>query len=733
MVKKGRPGGGFPAIRYTISKAFEVGPFRLWAKMTSKNACKTCALGMGGQKGGMVNEAGQFPEVCKKSLQAQVADMKDAILPEFFDKTPLCELEKLTPKQAEDLGRLSFPVMLEEGADYFKAISWEAAMYYLESALKSTTPERAAFYSSGRSSNEAAFILQSFARVYGSNNVMNCSYYCHQASGVALKMAIGSGTATIELDDLKKCDLLVLVGANPASNHPRLMTLLAELRERGGKVIVINPLKEAGLERFFVPSRPLSLLMGSEIASSYIQPFAGGDLSLFVGALKAVLEEGLAKQDWLDQFTEGSADVIIDARNASWDQIVASSGVTESEIRQFARAVANAKACIFAWAMGLTHHTWGVDNILSMTNLALVTGQIGRPGAGLLPIRGHSNVQGIGSIGFSPSLSEALRKSLEKIYGKELPVEAGYDTNALVEAADDGKIDCLICLGGNLWGSNPDSTWASRSMKQIASTFYLSTKLNPGHFFGRGKRTIILPVLARDEEAQSTTQESMFNFVRLSSGGAANVEGQMRAESEIIVELADRVLGRMPFDWSKLRDHSEVRRLIAASIPGFEPIGQIEQGREFTIGGRVFHSAEFPTSSGKAILHRTTLPPPPGPDEFRLITLRSEGQFNSVVYEEHDLYRGITNRHSIILSAVDASRLDLHDGDRVTVCGEAGQLENIEVFISDIRPGVAAMYYPEANVLIKSRIDGRSRTPAFKSAPIKVKKSDSNQKQTKRH
>jgi molybdopterin-dependent oxidoreductase alpha subunit len=722
VVKKGLAGGGFPAIRYTISKAFEVGPLRLWAKMTSKNACKTCALGMGGQKGGMVNEAGHFPEVCKKSLQAQVADMKGAILPEFFEKNSIFVLEKLTPKQAEDLGRISFPVMLEEGGSHFKAITWEAAMYYLEAALKSSSSERTAFYSSGRSSNEAAFILQSFARVYGSNNVMNCSYYCHQASGVALKLSIGTGTATIDLDDLKKCDLVVLVGANPASNHPRLMTLLAELRERGGKVIVINPLREAGLERFYVPSRPLSLLMGSQIASSYIQPYAGGDLALFVGAIKALIDEELLNLEWIEKYTEGSSAIIEDAKDASWEQITASSGVSESEIRDLARAVAGSKACIFAWAMGLTHHTWGVDNILAMTNLALLTGQIGKPGAGLLPIRGHSNVQGIGSIGFSPSISEGIRKSLERIYGKELPVEPGYDTHALIEAAGEGNIDCLFALGGNLWGSNPNSTWATKCMQQIGTTVYLSTKLNPGHFHGRAKRTLILPVLARDEEQQATTQESMFNFVRLSSGGEANIEGQMRSESEIIVELADRLLGRSPFDWSKLRDHTEVRRIIAACIPGFEPIEKIETGNEFTIGGRVFHKPDFPTSNGKALMHRTPLPPPPKPDEFRLITLRSEGQFNSVVYEEHDLYRGVTNRYSVIISAEDARRLDLLDGDRVTVYGEAGQMDDVEVFVSDIRPGVAAMYYPEANVLIKARVDERSRTPAFKSAPIRISK-----------
>lgn len=720
-MKRGRAGGGFPAILYTVSKAFEVGPFKLWAKMTSKNACKTCALGMGGQKGGMVNEAGHFPEVCKKSLQAQVADMKDAIPLSFFEKNSISDLEKLTPKQAEDLGRITFPLFMDEGDTHFRPLSWEGAMYYAESALKSTTPERAAFYSSGRSSNEAAFLLQSFARVYGSNNVMNCSFYCHQASGVALKMAIGSGTATIDLEDLHKCDLVVLIGANPASNHPRLMTQLAALRGRGGKVIVVNPLKEAGLENFHVPSRPMSLLFGSEIASSYIQPVAGGDVALLVGALKSLIENKLVNTDWLQANTEGYEKVLADAEASSWSDIEASSGVPKEQIEEFARTIAESKACIFAWAMGLTHHTWGVDNILALTNLALATAQLGKPGAGLLPIRGHSNVQGIGSIGFSPVISEGIRQSLELAYGKQIPTTVGYDTHGLIEAAEQGNIDCLVALGGNLWGSNPDSNWATSAMQKIGTTVYLSTKLNPGHFFGRGKRTLILPVLARDEEAQSTTQESMFNYVRLSSGGKANMEGQMRAESDIIVDLAARIFGSEPFDWTKLRDHNEVRKVIAKSIPGFSEIENIDKtSKEFTIGGRVFHTPHFPTTSGKAQMHPTPLPPPLKAGEFRLMTLRSEGQFNSVVYEEHDLYRGVPHRHCVIISEQDAASLSLRDGDRVTVNGEAGKLDNIEIFVSEIKSGTVAMYYPEANVLIRPRIDSRSRTPAFKSAPVTI-------------
>lgn len=714
---KPRAGGGWPAVMYTLGKAAEAGPLRLWKRMRSKNACKTCALGMGGQQGGMVNEAGHFPEVCKKSLQAQVADMVGAIEPSFFDDNDLSKLVTLTPKRAEDAGRITFPVVMHEGGTHFRATSQDGAIAAVAEALKNTDPSRVAFYSSGRSSNEAAFLLQSFARVYGTNNVMNCSYYCHQASGVGLKMTLGVGTATVELDDLARCDLVVLIGANPASNHPRLMTQLSDLRGRGGKVMVINPIKERGLEKFHVPSRPLSLLFGTDIASSYIQPLAGGDLALLVGILKALIEQNLVQESFLARHTEGSQEVLQDATNASWELLERSSGVTRAEMESAAKEIAGARACIFAWAMGLTHHSHGVGTILALCNVALATGHVGKPGAGLLPIRGHSNVQGIGSVGVTPALQAGVRQSLEKAYGVSLPTEDGLDTYAMIEACDAGKIDVLIALGGNLWGSNPDSNLAARAMQKVPTVVYLSTKLNPGHFHGRGRNTIILPVLARDEEPQPTTQESMFNFVRLSEGGEPNVKGQMRSEADIICDLAHRVLGNAPVDWRKLTDLKEVRKLIAQTIPGWSEITQVDTtGREFTVNGRVFHTPQFPMPGGKAFMQRTPVREPPS--GLRLITLRSEGQFNTVVYEEHDLYRGIPHRFCILMSAEDAARLNVRDGQRVKVRGEAASMENIEVVIANIRAGVTAMYYPEANRLLRANVDELSRTPAFKSAPV---------------
>jgi len=719
MTRKTLPGGGWQAIRYTLRKAWEVGPWRLWKRMRSRNACKTCALGMGGMKGGMVNEAGHFPEVCKKSLQAQVADMIGALPADYFDKHSLEDLMKLTPKQAEDAGRISYPVILEPGSKQFRTISWNDALTLIADRLKETAPHEAAFYASGRSSNEAAFLLHSFARVYGCNHTMNCSYYCHQASGVGLKMAFGTGTATVDLDDIARSDLMFLIGANPASNHPRLMTQLANLRGRGGEVIVVNPIRESGLETFFVPSQVKSMLLGSKIATLFVQPRVGGDIAFLVGVLKQLDEQGLVKKDFLAQHAEGYDEVLQHARSVDWETITTSSGVDRATINSTAQKLANSKSAIFAWAMGITHHQWGVDNVLALCNLAVASGHVGREGAGMMPIRGHSNVQGIGSIGFAPNLQEGFRKAIEKAYGvAQLPTTPGYDTYEMIEAADDGKLHFLFNLGGNLWGSNPDSDWAARAMQKIKTTVYLSTKLNPGHFYGRGQTTIILPVLARDEEPQSTTQESMFNFVRISEGGTPNVEGLLRAESDIICDIADRVLSTEPVNWNRLKDHKEVRKLLGEIVPGWEAMSTIDDTKqEFTISGRIYHTPKFSTPSGKAIMHKTDLPET-DPDELMLITIRSEGQFNTVVYEEYDIYRGIPHRFCIMMSEEDIKRLNLKDGQRITVNGEAGSLDNIEVVAGNIRAGVAAMFYPESNVLIKANVDPRSKTPAFKSAPI---------------
>ena len=725
-------GGGIPALLYVFRKSREAGGFlRLWRRLRSRNACKTCALGMGGVRGGMVNEAGRFPEICKKSIQAQAGDMAGTIGEEFLAATPVTQLRQLSSRELEGLGRIAFPMVHRREETHFRRASWGEALDRVAAVLRGTRPDETFFYASGRSSNEAAFLFQLIARAYGTAHVHNCSSYCHSASGVALSQVYGSGTASVVLEDLAQADLALVVGANPASNHPRLITQLVELKERGGTVLVVNPLEELGLVRFRIPSKPRSFLFGSKIADIYVQPHIGGDIPLFIALLKRILDAGGVDREFVARHTRGWDEVECQARESSWEDLVLRAGVPREQIDQVAEAILRSKRGIFLWAMGLTHHEHGVDNILSLSNLALARGWLGRPGTGLLPIRGHSNVQGVGSVGVGTQVKRAFAARLAELYGVEVR-PGGLDTYGSMVRAEEGRMRAAVLLGGNLFASNPDRAWADRALARIGLKCFASTKLNEGHVHGLGEETWILPVLARDEEAETTTQESMFNLVRVSEGGRPAVDGEMRSEVEILAALAERILPEGRFDWGELRSHAALRAAIARTVEGYEELAEIDRthgGRagEFQIAGRTFHEARFATPDGKARFHRATLPSETSPenpladDELRIMTVRSEGQFNTVVYEEEDLYRGNDHRNVIMISALDADRWGLGEGDLVRVENGTGRMD-VEVAIVGIRPGNAAMYYPEANLLVPQRIDGTSGTPAFKAVRARVRR-----------
>lgn len=724
-MKRMKSGGGWAAIAYTLRMAQRVGFRQLWRAMRSKNACKTCALGMGGQAGGMRNEAGHWPEVCKKSLQAMVADMQQGLRPEFFAKYSIDQLRTLSPRELEYCGRLTQPLYAGPHDTHYRVLDWDEAIQRIAERFRGTAPERSFFYASGRSSNEAGFLLQLLARLYGTNYVNNCSYYCHQASGVALNAAIGSGTATVTLDDVENCDLFFLIGGNPASNHPRLMRTLMMIRRRGGRVIVINPVKEVGLVNFRVPSDVRSLLFGSSIANLYVQPHIGGDIALLTGVAKLVAERNAHAQEFLRDATEGADAYLAEIRAASWDVIERESGVNRGTIEQIADLYCAAKNAVFGWTMGITHHEHGVANVHAIINLALLRGMAGRPRAGLLPIRGHSNVQGIGSVGVAPNLKQTVLDNLESFLRVTLPRSPGKDTMACMQSAARGEMDTALCLGGNLFGSNPDAGFAAQALSRLQTITYLSTTLNTGHAWGRARETVILPVLVRDEEPHPTTQESMFNFVRLSDGGPARLHGP-RSELDVIATLAGRVLGKsMGVDWESLRNACDVRQIIARVVPGFEQLATLDRDQqEFHIPGRIVHQPRFNTASGKARFVTALMPDLQRAEgQLRLMTVRSEGQFNTVVYEEADIYRGQERRDVILMNDQDIRRLGLRIDQRVTVRSAAGFLSNILVRAFDIRAGNALMYYPEANALVPTATDPLSKTPAFKSVPITVEPS----------
>ncbi|MEM8987271.1 MAG: FdhF/YdeP family oxidoreductase [Pseudomonadota bacterium] len=714
-------GGGAKKVLYTLNTVRRIGVGKAAKALNAKNACKACAYGMGGQLGGMTNERREFPSVCNKSVQAQSTDIQPEIPVEVFDH-PLSELKELDARQTEHLGRLGFPIYKPAGSERYRRIDWDEAMELAAARLCAVDPNRTFFYSSGRSSNEAGFVFQLLARAYGTNNVTNCSYYCHQATGVALSGAIGTGTSTVELEDLWKSDLIFVIGANPSSNHPRFIHALKSCRERGGHVIVINPAREPGLVKFAVPKSPKSLLTGgSEIASIYLQPKIGEDIALFKGLAKAIIERCQADVSFINNYTEGFSDFTENISKTSWEVIVERTGIARSDIEKAAEVYGKAQSAVFAWGMGMTHHVHGVENIEYISNLALLRGMIGRPGAGLLPLRGHSNVQGIGTIGVKPVLPEDVIARIEKAFGVSLPAEKGLDTMASMHAAADGRIDAAVLMGGNLYAANPNARWAEQALDAIAFKLSLTTTLNRSHFAGVDSgESLVLPVTARDEEWEPTTQESMFNYVRLSDGGIRRFEN-IRPETVILCDLASRLLPDGPIDFHAFRRHSTVRQAIADTVPGMEELADIDVAKkEFHIRNRLLHTPVFQTASGKAQFRTVELKPQEAQAPFRLTTIRSEGQFNSIIYEDKDSYRQTETRWSILMNAEDMDKLGLQEGMAADIWSAQGRMSGVTVYRFDLPKGCVMAYYPEANILTSTQVDPRSKTPSFKSTPVWV-------------
>jgi molybdopterin-dependent oxidoreductase alpha subunit len=544
----------------------------------------------------------------------------------------------------------------------------------------------------------------------------------------------------VSLESLKQADCVVLIGSNAPANHPRLMNELIQIRDRGGKIIIINPQIEVGLVKFSSPAFPIKSLLrgGSDISTLYLQPIPGSDTALFVGLQKSLIEQNLVRWDYLESHTENWQSVIDYARQIPWETITKTCGLSREEIEATAALFGNLERVVFAWAMGVTQQENGVDNIISIANTALLTGNAGKIGAGTMPIRGHSNVQGFGSMGVTVKLRREIAEALSQLLGKPLNITGGYDTRALIEAAERGKINTLFCLGGNLYGANPDLTQAKKALAQIDTIFYVATKPNLGHFHGLARQnTVILPVFARFENPHPTTTESGNNFVRFNERGSSHLQGSdvdIISEVELLTNIAVKVLGTNPIDWSRLHDTAYIRQLIAKTIPGYQKIGQLDQTQtEFTISGRIFTEPHFPTSTGKAQMSVTPLPTLKAPEKqdfnqpenapgiaLILGTGRSYGQHNTVVYQVGDKYRGMPHRHCLLMNAEDAKKASFQEHQRVTVQGDAGKLENIEIIFGPIREGVGFMFYPEANVLFKAKIDPRCGTPAYKRVPVWV-------------
>lgn len=739
--QKPQSGGGLPLVQYWAEQTVSPQGLKLWQTLNNKSTCLSCAWGTGGQKGGFVNEAGEYLQRCAKSVEAIAAELQPPIEQGFWQQYSVAELQTLSSLECDRLGRLSYPLLLEAGQTHYRRISWEE-VYEIADRAFHKEGDRLASYSSGRSSNEAAYLLQLFMRASGSNNLADCSDLCHAASGVGLKQVFGSGTSMVSLESLKHSDCVVLIGSNAPANHPRLMNELIKLRDRGGKVIIINPQLEIGLLKFASPAFPIKSLLkgGSDISTLYLQPIPGSDTALFVGLQKTAIEQNLMQLDYLQSYTEGWEEVVNYAKEQSWDIITQTCGLSQEEIEEVGYAIATSKKVVFAWAMGITQQANGVDNVRSIANTALLTGNAGKLGAGTMPIRGHSNVQGVGSMGVTVRLKAEIKQALSQLLGRDLQTDGGYHARDLIDAAYEGKIDTLFCLGGNIYAANPDLNQAKDALSKIKTIFYVATKPNLGHFHGLAKQnTLILPVFNRFENPHKTTTESGNNFVRLNDEGKSHLtkqNSQLVSEVELLTEIAHRRHGEKPIQWRKLQDTQYIRELIAKTIPGYEKIGKIDKTQEeFTISGRIFTEPKFATDSGKAKMNIAPIPNLSLPDRSsfkipencRSLVLilgsgRSYTQHNTVVYRTADKFRGMPHRYCILMNAGDVKKAGFKENEKVNVKGDAGELQDIEIICGSIREGVTFMFYPEANILFTANVDRQSGTPAYKRVPICIYK-----------
>ncbi|MGB6220339.1 FdhF/YdeP family oxidoreductase [Haloferula sp.] len=671
-------------------------------------------------------------EFCENGAKAVASEaMRMAIGREFFAKHSIADLMAKDDGWHDRQGRLAEPMLFKEGGSHYEPVSWDKAFEILAEELKGLdSPDEAVFYTSGRASNEAAFLYQMFARAYGTNNLPDCSNMCHESSGKALNEAVGVGKGTVTLDDFLDADVIICAGQNPGTNHPRMLATLEEAVERGAKVVAINPLKEAGLIAFAHPQKVSGMLgKATPLASTYLQVRVNGDMALFRGIAKCLDADGT----FVSQHTRGYEDYRSLLEKTSWEEIEKLSGVSRDEIEALAKLVSSGKKrLITCWAMGLTQHRNAVATIREVVNLHLMLGAIGRPGAGLCPVRGHSNVQGDRTVGVWEMMPESFLEALDKQAGITSPRKHGWDTVASILAMQRGEGKVFFGLGGNFVQATPDTELTSAALRKCRLTCHVSTKLNRSHLV-TGKRALILPCLGRsdDDQGRPVTCENSMGVVQASRGKLKPMSDQMLSEPEIVARLGEAVLG----DVGKIRwrwlaeDYGRIRDWIEAVVPGFENYNQ----RVMEPGGFYLPNAAkervWKTATGKANFSAMELDAfMVKPGRFILQTLRSHDQFNTTVYGPNDRYRGISNgRRIVFMNPQDLSELEIDPLEAIDLVShwEDGEREaaNFRAIPYDMPRGMAAAYFPEANALVPvgSYAEG-SNTPTSKSVEISVRK-----------
>ncbi len=698
-------------------------------------------------------------EFCENGAKA-VADeaTPKRIGREFFARHTVVELAAQSDHWLNAQGRLIEPLVLRPGANHYESLPWGEAFALIARELHALPgPNAAAFYTSGRTSNEAAFLWQLFARQFGTNNLPDCSNMCHESSGVALVEAIGIGKGTVKLEDFEQADAIFVIGQNPGTNHPRMLTSLAAAKAHGAKIVAINPLPEVGIERFknpqdfLHPTKALGTLLGrgTQLADLWLQPRVGGDLALFKGLMKEMLEAeerqpgAVLDQAFIREHTNGFAAFAADLRATPWDAIVDASGVSRDEIRAAAGIAGASRATIGCWAMGLTQQPQAVATIQQVVNFLLLRGSIGRRGAGVCPVRGHSNVQGDRTMGICDRMPAAWLDRLDAEFGIRSPRERGFDTVETIRAMHDGRVGVFIGLGGNFLSATPDTEFTAEALRRCALTAQISTKLNRAHLV-TGRTALILPCLGRSErDAQAggeqfvTTEDSM-GVINSSRGKLAPASEHLRSEVAIVCGIACAVFARNPggpaatdttrVPWESFAaNYDLIRDPIARVVPGFENYNaRIRQG-PFHLPNAVRDAREWRTATGKAnfipaqIANRAL-----AADEFLLMTIRSHDQFNTTIYGLDDRYRGVFGgRRVVFMHEADMAAAGLRAGQPVDLRNNHGGIERgahrFTVVPYRVPRGCLATYFPEANVLVPiDSTAARSNTPTSKFVVVKI-------------
>ncbi|TBY08197.1 FdhF/YdeP family oxidoreductase [Rhizobium laguerreae] len=670
----------------------------------------------------------------------------------FFSNHTVSELWDWTDHELEDAGRLTLPLRYNPVVDRYEPIDWGEAFGLIASGLnKLGSPDQAEFYTSGRSSNEAAFLYQLFVRAYGTNNFPDCSNMCHEATSVGLPKSIGVGKGTVTLEDFDHADAIFSFGHNPGTNHPRMMTTLHQAARRGVPIIVFNPLKERALERFAAPQDPVEMVTMSStpIASAYHQVRVGGDLAALKGLMKAVFEldaaslaaggDGVLDRPFIDEHTSGFDDLRVDLEATGWEELVAASGLTKQAIVSAAGVYANAERVIVCYGMGITQHARGTSNVQQIANLLMLRGNIGRQGAGIAPIRGHSNVQGDRTVGITEVPNKALLDGMERAFGFRPPSKKGHNAIEAVEAAIDGRAKALICLGGNLAVamSDPQATFAG--MRNLDLSVHIATKLNRSHLL-TARTTLVLPCLGRtdlDLQAsgpQSVTVEDSMSMVHASRGFLNPPGESVRSEPAIIAGIAKATLGdRHGINWDEMiANYDLIRDKIEEVFPQFSEFNtRVRKPGGFRLDvAASFRRWNTPDGKANFLTSPELFEDSPSADEdvLMLTTIRSHGQYNTTIYGLDDRYRGVFGRRDVVfMNTEDLADRGLKDGDRIDVLGLIGGpddkhlVSGFTAVTYDIPRGSIAGYYPEMNVVMSlHHYDRQSGTPSYKGVPVRV-------------